>query len=94
MINLFDAFLAPFQTKAWEFLVKALFLGTALFTTVPSMTLCVILSPESPKAGDDSLSDDQTQGADVLEDSAGVWMEAKEPSYLLGNQTNSKVRLK
>jgi hypothetical protein len=31
----------------------------------------------SPEAGDDSLTtDDQVHNADVLEDSAGVWMEA------------------
>lgn len=50
------------------------------------------LSPECPKAGDDSLTDGQTQDADVFEDSAGVWTEAKEPSYLLGSQMNSKVQ--
>lgn len=41
MINLFDAFLAAFQTGAWELLVKALSFGTVLFTAIPSMTLCI-----------------------------------------------------
>lgn len=41
MINLFDAFLAAFQTGAWELLVKTLSFGTVLFTAIPSMTLCI-----------------------------------------------------
>ena len=81
MINLFDAFLAAFQTGAWELLVKSSVLWDCPVYSNSFSDLVYQflyrLSPECPKAGDDSFTDGQTQDADVFEDSAGVWTEAR-----------------